>query len=96
MLHIILVGAVGMGALLLFVVLPVNFVCTPRLSRGRTRAARTPRVSVVIPVYNGERFLPQQLASIQQQTRLPDEVVVCDDRSNDRTVARLWLVVFVA
>jgi glycosyltransferase involved in cell wall biosynthesis len=44
------------------------------------------KVSVALATYNGERFLPQQLASIQQQTRLPDEVVVCDDRSNDRTL----------
>src|SRR5271169_5178337 len=36
--------------------------------------------------YNGERFLPGQLASIAKQTRLPDELVVCDDRSTDRTV----------
>jgi glycosyltransferase involved in cell wall biosynthesis len=36
--------------------------------------------------YNGERFLPEQLASIAKQTRLPDELVVCDDRSTDRTV----------
>lgn len=39
--------------------------------------------------YNGERFLAEQLASIAQQTRLPDELVVCDDRSTDRTVAML-------
>jgi glycosyltransferase involved in cell wall biosynthesis len=39
--------------------------------------------------YNGERFLPQQLASIAQQSRLPDELVVCDDQSTDRTVAIL-------
>jgi glycosyltransferase involved in cell wall biosynthesis len=44
------------------------------------------RISVALCTYNGERFLPQQLASIQQQTRLPDEVVVCDDQSTDRTV----------
>ena len=37
--------------------------------------------------YNGERFLAGQLASIAKQTRLPDELVVCDDRSTDRTVA---------
>ena len=48
--------------------------------------SRQNKVSVALATYNGERFLPQQLASIQQQTRLPDEVVVCDDRSNDRTV----------
>ena len=44
------------------------------------------RISIALCTYNGERFLPQQLASIQQQTRLPDEVVVCDDKSTDRTV----------
>jgi glycosyltransferase involved in cell wall biosynthesis len=47
---------------------------------------RQNKVSVALATYNGERFLPQQLASIQRQTRLPDEVVVCDDRSNDRTI----------
>jgi glycosyltransferase involved in cell wall biosynthesis len=45
------------------------------------------RISVALCTYNGERFLPGQLASIAQQTRLPDELVVCDDRSTDRTVA---------
>jgi hypothetical protein len=34
---------------------------------------------------NGQRFLREQLASYLAQTRLPDELVVCDDRSNDRT-----------
>jgi glycosyltransferase involved in cell wall biosynthesis len=41
---------------------------------------------VALATYNGERFLPQQLASIQQQTRLPDELVVSDDQSTDRTL----------
>jgi glycosyltransferase involved in cell wall biosynthesis len=45
------------------------------------------RISVAMCTYNGERFLPQQLASIAKQTRLPDELVVCDDGSTDRTVA---------
>src|ERR1700678_75351 len=44
------------------------------------------RISVALCTYNGERFLSQQLASVQQQTRLPDEVVVCDDQSTDGTV----------
>lgn len=44
------------------------------------------RISVALCTYNGERFLARQLASIQQQTRLPDELVVCDDQSTDRTV----------
>ena len=42
-------------------------------------------ISVAMCTYNGERFLPRQLASILRQTRLPDEVVIRDDRSSDRT-----------
>jgi glycosyltransferase involved in cell wall biosynthesis len=45
------------------------------------------RISVALCTYNGERFLAEQLDSIAQQTRPPDELVVCDDRSVDRTVA---------
>jgi glycosyltransferase involved in cell wall biosynthesis len=43
-------------------------------------------ISVALCTYNGQRFLTQQLASIAKQTRLPDELVVCDDGSNDQTV----------
>jgi glycosyltransferase involved in cell wall biosynthesis len=35
--------------------------------------------------YNGARFLPEQLESFVTQTRRPDELVVCDDRSTDDT-----------
>ncbi|HEY6805815.1 MAG TPA: glycosyltransferase family 2 protein [Pyrinomonadaceae bacterium] len=39
--------------------------------------------------YNGARFLDEQLASIVAQTRLPDELVICDDCSTDKTRALL-------
>lgn len=45
-----------------------------------------PRLSVALCTYNGARFLAQQLESLARQTRLPDELVVCDDRSSDDTV----------
>jgi glycosyltransferase involved in cell wall biosynthesis len=35
--------------------------------------------------FNGCRFIAQQLESIASQTRLPDELIVCDDRSSDNT-----------
>jgi len=44
------------------------------------------KISVAIATYNGERFLRQQLDSLYSQIRLPDEVIVCDDRSSDKTV----------
>jgi len=36
--------------------------------------------------YNGARFLSEQLESIAVQTRLPDELIICDDRSTDGSV----------
>lgn len=44
------------------------------------------RFSVAMCTYNGARFLTEQLESIAAQTRLPDELVVCDDGSKDETV----------
>lgn len=46
-------------------------------------------VSVAMCTYNGEKYLGAQLESILAQTRLPDELVVCDDNSTDATVSML-------
>jgi Glycosyl transferase family 2 len=42
-------------------------------------------ISIAMATYNGERFLEEQLRSLYEQTTLPDELVVCDDASTDRT-----------
>ena len=42
-------------------------------------------VSVLIPAYNGARFLPETLESILGQTYPPAEVIVLDDGSQDDT-----------
>ena len=46
-------------------------------------------LSVVLATYNGQRWLPELLESLAGQTRLPDELVVCDDGSTDGTRAVL-------
>lgn len=43
-------------------------------------------ISVALATLNGERFLPAQLATIADQTLLPDELVVVDDGSSDKTI----------
>lgn len=41
------------------------------------------KLSIAMCTYNGAASLSEQLESLAAQTRLPDELVVCDDRSND-------------
>ena len=43
-------------------------------------------ISVAIATCNGQAYLHQQLDSILNQTRLPDEVVISDDKSTDETL----------
>lgn len=46
---------------------------------------RRPRVSVIIPVYNGDRFIDQAIQSIVSQTYNDYELLVVDDGSTDST-----------
>lgn len=45
-----------------------------------------PYTSVIVPVYNGERFLREQLDSIINQITTNDELIIIDDASNDNSV----------
>lgn len=44
------------------------------------------KVSVLVTTYNGAKYILEQLQSILDQTRKPDEVVITDDCSSDDTV----------
>ena len=46
-----------------------------------------PRVSVGVPVYNGERYLEEALESLLAQTFTDFELVIADNASTDRTAA---------
>jgi glycosyltransferase involved in cell wall biosynthesis len=46
-------------------------------------------VAVVIPNYNGKRWLPGVLGSIAAQTLAPADVLVVDDGSSDGSLALL-------
>jgi 4,4'-diaponeurosporenoate glycosyltransferase len=66
------------GFLLLWRVRPL----APAAAPGQ----RLPSFAVVVPARNEEARLPQLLESLARQTRRPDELIVVDDGSTDRTV----------
>ena len=59
---------------------------TGQAADGNMQALTT---GVAVITYNGLKYLPQQLDSIVAQTRVPEHIVVSDDRSTDGTWAFL-------
>lgn len=52
-----------------------------------------PRISIIMPVYNGQRFIDEAIDSIITQTFKDFELIIIDDGSNDNTNAILndWI-----
>lgn len=44
------------------------------------------KISVAMCTYNGEKYIKEQLESILNQSLSIDEIVICDDGSNDKTI----------
>lgn len=54
---------------------------------GSGVASRSMQVSVVVPVYNGEKYLAEAIKSALCQTLRPDEIIVVDDGSTDASAS---------
>ena len=44
---------------------------------------REPKISVIIPIYNGEKYIHYSLGSVLNQTLKDIEVIIVEDNSND-------------
>ena len=56
-------------------------------SRSSNSGQSLPRVSIGLPVYNGERYLAEALDSLLAQTYSDFEIIISDNRSTDSTAA---------
>ena len=61
-----------------------DFFTLPNGTFNRYRIG-TPRVSVVIPVYNAERYLEQAIESVSRQSFREIEIIAINDGSSDRS-----------
>ena len=44
------------------------------------------KISIALTVYNGEKFLQNQIDSFLSQTLLPNEIIISDDCSSDKSM----------
>ena len=68
---------------------PAEFSARPERTYPPLRPTMSPFLSVIIPNYNGMRFLPALMTALEQQRFRDFEVIVVDDASRDGSVA--WL-----
>ena len=48
-------------------------------------ASRKPTVTVIVPTFNREKYLPEAIDSLLRQTVAPDQILIVDDGSTDNT-----------
>ncbi len=65
---------------------PEDFTPRPERTYPPLQTPATPFLSVIIPTYNGQRFLATVLDALQRQTFQDFEVILADDASSDDTV----------
>ncbi len=80
----ILIG-VALAWILLIKSMFVSFRHTPILDRFESKPHHTPRVSVILPARNEEKFIGKCLDSLIAQDYTNYEIVVIDDSSDDST-----------
>ncbi|MCB0063147.1 MAG: glycosyltransferase, partial [Caldilineaceae bacterium] len=64
-----------------------EFTPHPQRTYAPLRPAPAPFFSIIIPNYNGRRFLPTLFKALQQQTFTDFEVILADDAGTDDSVA---------
>lgn len=66
---------------------PDDFMARPQRHYPALQATTAPFLSVIIPNYNGQRFLAPLLDALQRQTFTDFEIILADDASTDHSVA---------
>ena len=57
------------------------------ISSSKFKKVNSPKISVVIPIYNCERTLKSAIRSVQNQDMLDIEIILINDNSNQKTIS---------
>jgi glycosyltransferase involved in cell wall biosynthesis len=63
-----------------------NACASSAVSDKFTDPGEAPRISVIIPAYNAEKYIVQSIRSVLAQNYSPIEILVVDDGGTDRTI----------
>ena len=65
----------------------IFFYHIPVCKNGKAKSATRPTISIVVPARNEEANIPNLLTSLKGQIKASDEIIVVNDRSEDKTAA---------
>ncbi len=63
-----------------------NFINGVLINKSQYSLLKNPKISVIIPVYNGEKYLNYSIKSIQNQKMKEIEIILIDDCSIDNSL----------
>jgi len=72
--------------LLLLIIIICNFNFNKRIINKTDLIAHNPKISVIIPIYNGGKYLNYSLISVKNQKMKDIEIIIIDDNSNDNSL----------
>ena len=67
----------------------LKFIRNLKISEFNDKISEKPKVSIVIPVYNGEDYVYELIACIQHQTLKDLEMIFVDDNSPDESYEKI-------
>ena len=74
---------------LILIILSFNFFFNKEIINfegKRNLISLNPKISVIIPIYNGGKYLNYSLKSVQNQNMKDIEIIIIDDNSNDNSL----------
>ena len=72
--------------ILLIIILVTIYLDEKIISKRNNLKANEIKISVIIPIYNGGKYLNYSLGSVQKQKMKDIEIIIIDDNSNDDSI----------